>query len=637
MLDFIRRRATGWLAWGIVILISIPFALWGIQQYLSPVSSLSVAEVNGTEIQLREFQQAVQEQRARLRQMLGPQMAASIDDARIREQTLERMINDQLMLEAAADAGLRIGDAQLAAVIQSQEVFRTNGSFSQERYQSWLNQQGYSPSGFEQVMRQNLMTNQIANGLARSAFVTGDELARVRGLEGQQRRFRSLVLPASRYEDVEITEEAVTARYEDDKSRYARPEQVTVEYIRLSRAEIASQIPVDEAELRSLYESRKANFVTPEQRKVSHILLSVPEDAGQDTVAAAQEKLAGIRQKIESGASFDEMAKEHSEDPGTAQNGGDLGFIGKGVMDPAFESAAYALEEGGLSEPVRTQFGLHLIKVDEIRPARTRSFEEVRDQLESDYQNEQADLLFSEQAERLANLTFEHPETLEVAADTLDVKVGTSDPFSRDGAASGIASHREVVQAAFSEDVLERENNSELLELDDGAVAVIRVKHHEPASIRPLDEVRERIVKELKQRAAREQAAGTGRALLDRLTAGESPEEVAGSADVEWSEPKTIGRQSGEVEPWLRNMVFTMQKPGDRPRTYDGRSRPDGGFQIVALESVVTGSASEESASAELRETLENAYGSAALDEFTRALRQTAEVVINREQLQDGL
>ncbi len=638
MLEFIRKRATGWVAWGIVILISVPFALWGINQYFTPVSDLSVAKVNGTEIELREFQQAVQNQRSRLRQMLGPELAASVDEVLVRQQTLDRLIGEQLLLQAAAESGMRVGDAQLATEIQSQQIFRSDGKFSPERYQNFLRQQGYSPGGFEQMMRQGLISGQVSNGLMSSAFVTDAELARMRSLQGQNRSFRTLEVPVSRFMDVPVSDEAVARHYEENKARYVRPEQVSIEHLEISRPRIAAEIPVDEGELKRLYEARKANYSTPEQRKVSHILLSVASDADDAAVDEARNKLLDIRRQIESGASFEYLAKAHSEDPGTAQNGGDLGFISRDIMDPAFDAAAFSLEAGEVSAPVRSDFGLHLIKVSDIRGGQTRSFEEVRTQLKTEFQNEQADLVFSEQVERLATLTFEHPESLDIAAETLGLEIKTSPLFDRNGAAEGIASSREVALAAFSEDVREGGNNSEILELDNGVVVSLRVNRHEPAAPLPLDAVRDQIVGELKLRSAREKAREIGRALLEKLRNGESPEQAAASAETQWSETASLSRQSGQADPGLRALVFRMPKPQQQARTYAGRALPDGGFQIVALESVTSGSVDGEGdAPEDLRRSMAAAFGSAALDQYSRALRDKADVAINEENLQGRL
>ena len=637
MLEFIRKRATGWVAWAIVILISIPFALWGIQQYLSPVSSLSVAQVNDSEIGLREFQQAFQQRRVQLQRLLGPELAASIDEATLRRETLDRLVNEQLVLQAAATSGLRIGDAQLAGFIQSRDAFRADGVFSQQQYENWLRAQGYSPGGFEQLTRRDLLSNQFLSGVGGSAFATDAELARLQKLQSQQRTFRTLTVPATKFSDIEIGDEEIAKHYEANKTLYVRPEQVTVEYIELSRSEIAKDIPVDDSELRRLYESRQASFVTPEQREVSHILISVDMEAGKEANDEARAKLEEIRRQLNEGASFAELAKQNSEDPGTAQNGGSLGFIGKGIMDPEFEDAAFNLEKGAVSEPVRTRFGWHLIKVEDIRAPKTRSFEDIKDRLRREYQNEQADLIYSERVEQLANLAFEHPESLEIAAESLGVTPRISQPFSRAGAESGLGANRDVVDATFTDDVLNARNNSAVIDLGDGRVVVLRIRDHEPSAQRPLSEVRDQIVAELQQSAAREATRKTGEALLARLQEGEAPESVVADAEeLSWSEPLTAQRREG-ADPRTRSMVFRMPRPGKGGPVFRGHSLPNGDFQIVALKSVIDGSTIEGEDLQSLRESLVAAKGAALTDEYIQALRSEAEISINQENLDGAL
>lgn len=637
MLAFIRKQATGWVAWIIVILISIPFALWGIQEYMSPVSSLSVAKVNETEIGLREFQQTFQERRIQLQRMLGPELSASIDEARLRSETLDRMIDDELVLQAAATSGLRIGDAQLAVFIHAQEAFRAGGVFSQQQYENWLRSRGYSPGGFEHLTRRDLLSNQFLSGLAGSAFATDAELARLKRLESQQRTFRALVVPSGQFSNMDVGDEAIAAHYEANKDRYVQPEQVTVEYLEISRAEIAEGIPVEDSELRRLYESRQASYVTPEQREVSHILIPVGVETGKETTDDARTRLADIRRRIEAGASFADMARQYSEDPGTAQNGGALGFISKGVMDPDFENAAFGLDKDAVSEPVRTRFGWHLVKVTDIRAPQTRSFEDIKVRLRREYQNEQADLVYSERVEQLANLVFEHPESLEIPAETLGAATRISQPFGRAGADSGLAANREIVDAAFSDDVLAARNNSGVIELGDGRVVALRIRDHEPSSQRPLSEVRDQIAADLRQTAARDAAKKAGEKLLARLRAGEALDSVATDAGLGWSEPQTAKRREG-ADPRTRSIVFRMPRPEDGRRpTFRGHSLPNGDFQILALESVTDGSEADGEDTGLSRQSLAAAKGAALTDEYVRTLRSEAKISINQENLDDRL
>lgn len=639
MLDFIRRRATGWVAWVIVILISIPFALWGVNEYMAPVSTLAVAEVNDQEIGLREFQEAYQNRRLQLQRLLGPNASASLDDARIRAETIDGLIEDTLVLQAAAESGMRVGDAQLANIIQSQAVFQQDGAFSQQLYENWLASQGLSPGGFEQSMRADLLTNQLIVGLTGSSFAVDAELARLRALQAQRRTFQTLKVPADTEVDLEISDAAVTEHYEANNSSYSRPELVSVEYLEISRDKIAAGIPVDDDELRRVYEARQASFVTPEQRQVSHILLNLPVEADQQTTDQARSKLMDIRAQIQAGATFEELARQHSQDVGTAQNGGALGFVAKGVMDPSFEAAAFALNEGEISEPVRSRFGLHLIKVTEIRAPGTRSFDEIKPQLRAEHRNEQADLVFSEQAERLATLVFEHPESLEIPAETLSIKPKISEPFSRAGAAAGLGAHRGVVAAAFSDDVLTARNNSELIELPDGRVIALRIHDHQPRALLPLAEVRPQIVEELKRRNALQAAKNRGEKLVNQLKQGASLASVADSAGLEWSQPRTVQRFGENADPQIGAVIFRMPRPQPGRPSIRGRTLPDGSFQIIALESVSDGSevGSPAGEQDELRNSLVAAYGAALVDEYVGALRGSAKIAINHQNLDGSL
>jgi peptidyl-prolyl cis-trans isomerase D len=447
-----------------------------------------------------------------------------------------------------------------------------------------------------------------------------------------------LLLPAARFADDPIGDEDVAAHYEENKHRYARAERVTVEYLELSRSDIASGMVVDDSELRRVYETREANFVTPEQRQVSHILVSLSIDAGEEATREAEEKLLELGRQIDTGASFEELAKQNSDDPGTARNGGALGFIGKGVMDPEFESAAFALGKDEVSQPVRTRFGLHLIKVTDIRTSSTRSFEDVVDQLRAEYQIEQADQEFSEQIEQLATLVFEHPESLEVAAETLGLETKSSEPFTRAGGGSGLAANPKVVEVAFSLDVLQDGNNSEVIELSDGVVVALRVKDHEPRTSLSLGEVKDRIVDELRQAAARSAIIEIGNELVGDLANGKSLGSASTLANAEWSEAQTVARNANGLEPQTSARLFRMPRPKDGKATYTGDLLPNGDFQILALESISAAPSEADADSAKaMRQSLATAYGSTLLEEYIRSLRDDADVVINQENLLGSL
>lgn len=637
LMQLIRDRATGWIAWVIVILISVPFALWGIQEYLSPGGTATIATINGTEVGVSEFHRRYQRQRAQLQAMLGARFdPRDIDEQRLREETLNNLINDELVVQAALASGMRVGDAQLAQAIQSFEAFQRDGAFSQEVYEQWLSHQGYSPEGFEYDLRRSILSEQLLSGIAASAFATPRELADLARLRRQTRRFATLTLPVSRFGDVSIDDAAIEAYYKANMADFVAPEEVKADYVELSRDSVASDLEIDEEELRERYEARKDSLTTPEQREAAHILKRLPPDADEAAVQAATDELLDLKGRLESGADFAELAKEHSEDPGSARQGGSLGAFGRGVMDPDFEAAAFALGVGEVSDPIRSSFGLHLIKVSAVNPARTRTFEEARAQLEHEIQRERSEKIFVDRLEQIANLAFEQPESLDAVADVPGVTRETIDWFSPLARRNvGLAANPDVVDAAFSADVLELGNNSELIELDVGRVIVLRVSEHRPARQQTLDEVRDEIRMRLEAQQAREKTLEAGEALLARLVAGEAPATVAVESDVEWSEAVELVRDSGDRDPVILETAFHMPRPGENETVYDGATTSAGDFVIVALSDVVEGDPDkgDKKARDDTAVTLSLSQGRSDYNSLVRKLRDEAKLQIYRENL----
>ena len=637
LMQSIRDRATGWIAWIIVILISIPFALWGIQEYLSPTSNVAVAEVNGTEIGIGEFQRTYQRQLQQLRAILGPSFDINqLDEERLRREALNELINSEIMLQAARDGGMRISDQQLARAIQFQETFQRDGRFSEELYQQWLRNQGYSSGGFEIDLKRSMLAEQLVAGIASSAIVTNRELENAVSLQRQQRVIDTLTVPVARFADVEVDAEAVRAHYEANQVDYVSPEQVKLEYVEVSRDAIAAGIEIDDEALREVYERRKADLRTPEQREASHILITLADDADDATVAAARERLDALKKQIESGASFEELARENSEDPGSAPQGGSLGSIGRGVMDPAFEDALFSLALGEISDPVRSAFGLHLIRVDAIHEAKVPTFEDIRDSLRRDYQNSEADREFAELIDIMSTVAFEHPDSLDAVADALGLTASVTDWISPMPAAnSGIARNPQIVTAAFSEEVLQAGYNSEPIELSPTDVVVLRVAEHRPSRQQTLEEVYARVESALKAREARKLAAASGRELVERLEAGEDRVRVAEQADLQWSGSSRIGRDATDFAPSVLQTAFRMRRPPADGARFDGTSTAAGDFVVVALDEVVDGSLEDDDEQQRLaiRRQLEVESGRETYDAVVKTLRSSADVTVFEENL----
>ena len=637
MLQFIRDNATGWIAWGIVILISIPFALWGVHQYVTPDASVAVATVDDVEIGYYDYQRAYARRRQQLQSLIGAGLIGDEEDARLRRDVLDTMIDSEVLVGSAASAGMRVGDGQLASTIQTQEAFRSGDGFSQELYEGWLRSQGYSPGGFEEYLRRSLLEEQIAAGIAGSDFVSGSGLREAVRMRMQTRTFSLLTIPASDFEAPEPTDAEIRAHFEQHRDEFTAPERLRLRYLEISLDEIAAGVKADDDELRALFDSEPDRFVTPEKREVSHILVSVPADAGEAEVDGARERLAALKDRLVAGESFEDLARESSDDPGSAAGGGSLGFIERGMMVPEFEEAAFTLAPGEVSDPVKTSFGWHLVKVTSVQQSGNATFEEVRDQVLAQYQAREAERIYAERVDTLANVTYEHPESLEASARELGLTIRETGPVTRDGQSDDpIASQPAVVAAAFSRDVLDEGNNSEPIEFESGRVVVVRVFDHERSRKLDLEEARADIARALRGETRRMAVTERGHALLGDLRGGRDAETVAAGAGLEWSRFEDVGRTGADLSGQLREVAFRMPHPTPGAAQFDGVLDEHGDFVIVALSRVDDGDTSSMSDEEidRLRRALASDHGRAAFDAFVRSRRQSADVTIveqNRE------
>ena len=637
MLQLIRDNATGWIAWGIVILISIPFALWGIHQYVTPDSSVAVATVDDTEIGYYDFQRRYARRRQQVQSILGARLLGPDQENRLRREVLDGMIDSQVIISSGMNAGMRVGDEQLARTIQTQEVFRSGNGFSQNAYENWLRSQGYSPGGFEEELRRSLMEQQVALGVSGSDFMSTSELRDAVRMRLQKRTFSLLTIPASDFAGAEPAESEIAAHFEQHRDAYMAPERVRLRYLEISMDEIAAGIKVDDDELRALFEAERESFVTPEKREVSHILISVPADADSNAEEDARARLAALRSRIEVGESFEDLARVNSDDPGSATAGGSLGSIERGVMVPPFEEAAFALAPGELSEPVRSSYGWHLIKVTSVQGSRGAAFEEVRDQVLAQYRTREAERIYVEHAETLANVTYEHPESLEAGAQELGLSIGETSPVTRAGESDDpIASQPAVVAAAFSSDVLDEGNNSEPIEFESGRMVVVRAFDHEPPRALALDEARAQIIGELQAEARRSAVAERGRDVLAELRGGRSADGVAADTGLEWSRFEDVGRAGGELSERLLEVAFRMPRPEAGSARFDGVVDASGDFVILSLARVDDGdvSALSDDESRSLSRALEADIGRITFDAFVRGRRQASDVQIVEQNIE---
>ncbi len=628
MLQIIRDRAQSWIAWVIIILIIIPFALWGINQYFGGGKEVAAAHVNGVAISQPALQQALAQQQQRLRSMLGANYRPELfPEEQLKQQVLQRLIEQELLTQTASDSGMVVSDAALAATIRGVPAFQQDGQFSQDAYERALRVQGLVPATFEAELRRDMLTQQFYASVARTEFATSSERKALASLRGEQRDIGYLVLPVSSFQGQASVPDAEVQAFYDEQSRlFMQPEQVRVAYLELSVDGLAKGIKVSEDELRARYQAQLASYRTPEERHARHILIKVDKGADAAEVAAARAKAEDILKQLRAGASFADLAKKDSQDPGSASQGGDLGFFGRGMMDKAFEDAVFALKPGEVSEPVRSSFGFHIIRLEAVRGGKTETFADVRDQILTEIRNEQAEKQYYDLAEKLSNLTYEHPDTLEEASRQLGLPIQQSEPFSRQGG-KGLWANPKLVNAAFSDDVLVRGNNSEAIDVDKSHLVVLRVIDHQPETRKPLASVRNEIIDRLRHEKAAAAARTAAQDMLAKLAKGGDPEKLAREAKVKWVRSNGLTREGSKLDAAILRAAFAMARPqGERP-TWHQTSTGNGDQVVVGLYAVRAGEGAD---AANDGAQLERASGEAAFMAVMNGIRARSEVKITK-------
>lgn len=629
MLEFIRERAQGWFAWAIVILLIIPFALWGIHQYQTTDAEVDVAVVNGKKITDNDFQQAYQQQKNRIQGMLGKNFdPALVNNQQFKKGVLDHLIDREVLVQGAHDAGLRVSDVRVGAEIRAIPNLQSKGQFDSELYRRLLRSQGLSVGAFEQMISNDLVIRQLNQGIADSAFVTRPELDALLRIKLQQRDVGYTVVPAASYIDtVKVQDKDIEQYYKDNPDRFRIPEQVSVNYLDLSVDNLAKKVHVTDDALRELYQERAADFTTPEERHARHILIKVASDASPEKVEAAEKKAEDILARIRKGESFAELAKKFSQDPGSAKEGGDLGYFGRGVMDKAFEKATYALKVGEVSDPVRSTFGFHIIKLEGVRGGERKPFSQVRDQLEHDLKHQEAEDQYYSEAETLSNLAFEHADNLTAAAQELNIPIQSTGLFSRDSG-TGIAANPKVREAAFADDVMLDGKNSEAIELTQDHVVVLHLKDHKPAALRPLDEVRDDIRQILRLQAAKAKAKQAGEDFVQRIEKGEDAAAVAAKLKLKWERPGFIAREDTKVNPQIVDAAFQLVLGGDAKPGFSGKALSSGDFAVYGVYAVKDGdpASADKKTVDSLKASLRRDHGESVFEAYVDALKSKMEI-----------
>ncbi len=632
MLQNIRDNSQGCLSWVIVGLISLTFAVWGVGEFGLSNNERIIAEVNGVEIPERDFIKQVNQQKNRLRSMFKNQdLDLSFMQTQIRENTLRQMIDEELLLQSATNSGMRISNGLLTARVHSFEAFKIDGNFSQVVYEQLLQRQGLNPITFEMDMRRSLLAEQIRQGITRSALVTDNEQRTI--LENQQRLINYIIIPSSRFTDtVIVSDEEIATNYQENSVQYMIPEQVSIEYVELSSKDIDLKDSLDEEALKQSYEERKELFTTPPKWQASHILIKVAKDATLTDTELVADKARNVLAQVEAGEkSFIELVKQFSDDIGSKDKDGNLGWVSSGDMVKPFEDAVKTMQIGEISKLVKSRFGFHIIKLNDSSPEVVQAFADVRTQIKQDLSKELAESKFYALVDNFGNVAFENPNSLEVITETMGLISKTTELFAKDDKQpeDSILSKSKVITAAFSDTVLKDSYNSEVIDIGEQRVLVLRVKEHILAKAKPIEEVKDSIKTALTQSKTKAEAKKLGQNLLEQIKQNIDPNIIAKNNDLTWLTSQ-VTRQDKTMQQAILQQAFKMGHPTTNKSIYQSLELDNGDFALIAVSAVKVGEKTDETIT-----QYKQAIGESEFNQLVSGLKIDAEIKDNSKELAD--
>ncbi|RDU81109.1 peptidylprolyl isomerase [Aeromonas veronii] len=586
MLDKLREGAQGKVAKVILGLIILSFALAGVGSYLNGPARTAPATVNGTEISAAALENAYRNERARMESQMGEafsQLAANPDYMKqFRRGVLDRLIDQALLDSKARELGLRISDEQIKQAIVAMPEFAENGKFNNDRYLQLIRRAGMTPEMFRDSLRQDMVRQQLMSALLGTEFSLKGEAEQLDKLYNQTRDLRLVRLAAANYmADVQVSDNELEQYYKTNGARFMNDEQVKVDYLLLDAANLAKDIKVTEQDAQDYYDQHQDLFQRAERRHVAHILIPFGKDE-----KAAEQKAEAVLAKAKAGDDFAALAKADSSDTFSAKKGGELDWFEKGVMDPAFEKAAFALNKAGdLSGVVKSPFGFHIIKLLGVEAAKTKPFADVKEETITRLQADKAKEKFFAEQQKMADNSFENPDSLDLTADAMGMKVQSSDFFTQATAPAPLNDPK-VLSVAFSEQLRDDNTNSDVIELADGKALVLHITGHKPKAVKPLAEVKEQVIAAIKHDKASEVARGKAQGLLDKLKVGESITADLTALGLKVETHKGVARFDRELDQNLIAQAFTLPHPVDGKPSVALVAETNGDRVVVALDKV---------------------------------------------------
>ena len=580
MLAIIRDKATGWIAAVIIGLLVISFAFWGVSFYSGQAGELNVAKVNDVDISFQSFQRSFSQLRKRMQSVLGDSLSLE-EDTLIKNQTIEKLIESELINQLVIDSGLNITNEKLVESIKNIEFFRNEEGFDRIKYERSINSIGMASSIFEAQLRMDLLSEQLQAGFFETTFILEPELENILRLESQSRDITYTILSLPSFiEDGEISDSDIDTFYQANPSLFTQSEQVKIAYLELNVKELAKDIETNEESLRNFYNDNKGDYDVDDQRSVRKLFVKTGEKVTNENKTKAEAVITSALELVNEGKDFEEIVKQSA---GETLEFSEHIFMSKGIMGKEIDEFLFNSEEGAVSKVIETKEGFNIVKVIEIKGGSENKYENSAQKVKEDYKNKQAELQFFELSDQLTTLSYENSDNLEIAADAIGKEIINTDYFARDNDLEGLLSDPLIISKGFDPELIRSRNNSDAIELSDNHIVVLRVLEHKAPATKPLEDVRDEVIASIRLKLAREKINETGDRIVAELKSGVNPESVISHSGIEWTTTEKVKRDDMFINRAILRSIFEAGKPNSDEPIITSQRLGSGDYAIIVI------------------------------------------------------
>lgn len=629
MLQTIRERTQGWIAGVIISIIILSFALWGIHSYfVSGGNNTNVAEVNGVDISREQLNMAFERLRRQVQAQYGSNNPAIKDESLLKSKALQNLIEIEVLKQASIKQGFQVFDRQIDSYLQGMPEFQVDGRFSVERFQQILSATMLNTGEFLEIIRTSLLIDQPKLGVIFTSFALPDESNNTIALVNQERNIDYVTIPMQYFlsQPIAVSQDKVKAYYEAHKQAFMTPEQVSVDYIELSLNDLISKMNPTDAELNTFYSENVNTYTQPMMWKMADIVVPLNENATPEEINKAQEKATAIAQELEKGADFNKLARANTQSTSGQE------WVTLNQVAPEMQKTVGGLTKAGdISTPMQTTKGFVIVKVLDVKEPQIQSFASVKDKVKEAYVRQQAEEKFAQMRDQLADITYEHPDSLQLAAKNLDLPIKTSALFTKDKAGKDISESKKIRDIAFSNDVLNLQNNSDVIQLNPETVVVLRAKSHVASTLLPLTNVSKQIEDQLKSEDAESRAVKFTTELKDKLQTSTNPQAVLSQYKLTAQQAGYIGRYSNKVNPAIVDAAFSLANPATQNgKPVYGMAKLQNGYAIIVLKEVKSGAITDQKQYSVFAEQVQNSEGLLEYELYKQSQINNAKITIEK-------